>query len=116
MPKRNVDMTITEDTVKIVSADQTNDQTTEATEAGAGEAKATKQPKAARERSVKYKATRAQVDKTKLYDSFAAVELIKKLSYSKFPGTVTAHVSSNRSRHHRLRHLNHRASLHAKIG
>lgn len=40
-------------------------------------------------RSHRYNAARAQVDKTKLYDPFAAVELMKRLSYSKFPGTVS---------------------------
>ncbi len=34
-------------------------------------------------------ATRSQVDKTKLYDPFAAINL-QKLSYSKFDGTITA--------------------------
>ncbi len=54
-------------------------------------------PKAAikkrdRRRSSKYRAVRAQIDKTKKYDPFAAVELVKKLSYSSFDGTITAHV------------------------
>jgi large subunit ribosomal protein L1 len=42
-------------------------------------------------RSAKYRATRAQIDKTKKYDAFAAIELVKKLSYTKFVGTITAH-------------------------
>jgi len=54
------------------------------------EKKAKKKP--ARQRSGKYVAVRAQIDKTKKYDAFAAVELLKKLSYSSFEGTVTAHV------------------------
>lgn len=45
-----------------------------------------------RRRSGKYRAVRAQIDKTKKYDPFAAVELVKKLSYSSFDGTITAHV------------------------
>lgn len=48
--------------------------------------------KKSRVRSQKYTAVRAQIDKTKKYDSFAAIELVKKLSYTKFPGTVTAHL------------------------
>lgn len=43
-------------------------------------------------RSKKYQAVRSQVDKTKLYDPFSTIELIKKLSYSSFPGTIVAHV------------------------
>ena len=45
--------------------------------------------KAARIRSKKYVATRSQVDKTKIYDAFSAIELTKKLSYSKFDGSIT---------------------------
>ncbi|MEA2056698.1 MAG: hypothetical protein U9O78_03255 [Patescibacteria group bacterium] len=47
---------------------------------------------AKKQRSKKYKAVRAKVDKTKKYDPFSAVELVKKLSYSKFTGTITAHL------------------------
>jgi large subunit ribosomal protein L1 len=43
-------------------------------------------------RSAKYKAVRAQIDRTKKYDVFAGVELLKKLSYTKFDGTITAHI------------------------
>jgi large subunit ribosomal protein L1 len=48
--------------------------------------------KKARVRSQKYHAVRAQIDKTKKYDAFAAVELVKKLSYTSFAGTITAHL------------------------
>lgn len=44
-------------------------------------------------RSKKYQAVRAKIDRTKAYDPFAAVELVKKLSYSKFPGTISAHLN-----------------------
>jgi large subunit ribosomal protein L1 len=47
--------------------------------------------KKSRVRSARYVAVRAQIDKTKKYDLFAGVELLKKLSYTKFAGTVTAH-------------------------
>jgi large subunit ribosomal protein L1 len=42
-------------------------------------------------RSKKYQTVRSQVDKTKTYDAFAAIELVKKMSYSKFGGSVEAH-------------------------
>lgn len=42
-------------------------------------------------RTAKYKAVRAQVDKTKKYTPKAALELVKKLHYAKFDGTITAH-------------------------
>ncbi|HYD34767.1 MAG TPA: hypothetical protein VD999_01745 [Vitreimonas sp.] len=93
--KKNITMSTTEDTVKIVAAAQPEDMaqaTGEAAAEGAentSEAKAAK-PKVARARGTKYVAVRAQVDKTKTYDPFAAVELVKKLSYSKFAGTITA--------------------------
>jgi large subunit ribosomal protein L1 len=99
--KRDNNMSVTEDTVKIVEApvdesfagetiaDAAPDATAEATAAEkAIEAKAAKR---GRTRSAKYRAMRSQVDKTKLYDPFAAIELLKRLSYSKFDGTVEAH-------------------------
>lgn len=46
-----------------------------------------------RHRSKKYQAVRSKVDRTKTYDATAAVELLKKLSYSKFVGTITAHLT-----------------------
>jgi len=49
-----------------------------------------KKVKKGRTRSQKYTMVRSQVDKTKTYDAFAAIELVKKLSYTKFDGTITA--------------------------
>jgi len=88
--QRNVDMNASTDKIKVVkakgvSADQTSgDQSTEK-----NTNKKTKSKKQSA-RSKKYVATRSQVDKTKLYDPFAAIEMLKKLSYSKFDGTITA--------------------------
>lgn len=99
--KKNVNMSENTDEIKVVTSAQTaeNSDSTqvvgEAQEAGETEviAAATAKPKkVARQRSDKYSAVRSQVDKTKLYDTFAAVELVKKLSYTKFAGTVTADV------------------------
>ncbi|PIR61517.1 MAG: hypothetical protein COY81_00935 [Candidatus Pacebacteria bacterium CG_4_10_14_0_8_um_filter_43_12] len=79
--KRNVDMSDNTDTIKVVESEGTQEeQTTE------------KKAKKEHKRSKKYASVRSLVDKTKLYDAFAAVELVKKLSYSKFVGTVTADV------------------------
>jgi large subunit ribosomal protein L1 len=98
--KRNVDMSATTDTIKIV---QTEEPTTQSTDSGmpVGEnqpatngdespeaAKAVKK-KPTRTRSKGYVAQRAQVDRTKSYDPFAAIELVKRLSYTKFDGTIT---------------------------
>ena len=85
--KRNVDMSANEDTVKIVGSDG---ETTEVSESIAEETPAEKKKSSLPRRSRKYTSVRSQVDKTKLYDAFAAIELVKKLSYSKFAGTVTA--------------------------
>ncbi len=83
--KKNVDMSANNDEIKIVGEGET-EATTEA------EKTAAKKPKKEHARSHKYAATRSQVDKTKTYDPFAAVEMVKKLSYSKFAGTITADV------------------------
>ena len=82
-------MTATETEVKIVEAEsevKTEGETvTEVTSAK-------KPAKAKKVRGKKYHAVRAQLDKSKFYPSKEAVELVKKLSYSKFVGSVEAHV------------------------
>jgi len=83
--RKTKDMITNTDEVKIVAA-------AEATTTEQAPTAAPVKKKAARLRSKKYRAVRAQIDKTKKYDPFAAVELMKKLSYTQFAGTVTAHV------------------------
>ncbi len=90
--KKNVNMSENTDEIKIVA-----DQQAEASAEGQtdGQAAATSTKKKAgptHQRSQKYVMVRSQVDKTKAYDPFAAIELVKKLSYSKFDGTITADV------------------------
>lgn len=80
--RQDVDMSANDDVVKIVAA----------VDAPQAEEKATKKKKTTTGRSKKYVVVRSQVDKTKFYDAFAAVELIKRLSYSKFEGTITADI------------------------
>jgi large subunit ribosomal protein L1 len=46
-----------------------------------------------RTRSKKYLSGRSMVDRTKEYDTFAAIELIKKLSHTKFDATITADIN-----------------------
>lgn len=71
-------MSATQTEVKVVeAADATDAKTPELVSA----------PKKAR--SKKYVAARARVDKTRKYSIEEAVETVKKLSYSKFDGTVT---------------------------
>lgn len=53
---------------------------------------AKKAVKAKKVRSKRYQAVRAQLDKSKFYPVKEAVELVKKLSYSNFVGSVEAHV------------------------
>jgi len=81
--KKNVDMSATEDKVKVI----------EATDAPVNEnGEAIKAPKVSapkRVRSKKYTKIRSQVDKTKKYSVADAISAIKKLSYSKFDGTIT---------------------------
>lgn len=87
--KSNVDMTVNTDVVKVVTAQP---EVTETAPEAAEEQKASKKKKESQGRSKKYVAVRANVDRTKLYDVFAAVELVKKLSYSSFEGTVSADI------------------------
>lgn len=91
--RKSTDMSANNDQIKIVAPVGEDGVVADGAE-GAGaltEEKAVKK-KASRVRSKKYVAVRAQIDKTKKYDPFAAVELVKKLSYTKFDGTITAHV------------------------
>lgn len=95
---KNVDMSATENKIKIVQSNtlettEGNNLTLSENVKQAGEAAAEPKvsTKKARVRSGKYVAARSQVDKTKKYDAFTAVELLKRLSYSKFDGTVELH-------------------------
>lgn len=85
--KKNVDMSATSDTVKIIKTEEAVEETVSTDQETAPKAVAK-----TKGRGKKYQAVRSKIDKTKLYDVFSAVELVKKLSYSKFDGTLTAHV------------------------
>jgi len=80
--KKNVDMSASENEIKVVKAPE-NKKTVKAKKVKAAPKKA---------RSKKFQAVRAQLDKTKKYDPFAAIELVKKLSYAKFDATISAHI------------------------
>lgn len=80
--KKNVDMSTSEDTVKVI----------ETADTATPEETISKKTKPSTGRSKKYVAARSLVDKTKHYDAFAAVELVKRLSYSKFDSTISADV------------------------
>ncbi|MEO8581662.1 MAG: hypothetical protein ABI425_03705 [Patescibacteria group bacterium] len=62
------------------------------TEDGSAPAEAKKAKKKSRVRGKKYQEKRSLVDKTKEYSVTEAVELLKKMSLSKFVGTVEAHL------------------------
>ncbi|MBU2543557.1 hypothetical protein KJ707_03265 [Patescibacteria group bacterium] len=81
--KKNINMSTDDIQEKVVKTPE------EKTEDKKSKGKKTVQKKT---RSLKYKAVRAQIDKTRKYDPFSAIELVKKLSYSSFAGTITAHV------------------------
>jgi len=55
--------------------------------------KAVKSPKKARTRSHAYLAAKKMVDHSKLYKISEAIELVKKTSFSKFDGSVEAHIN-----------------------
>jgi large subunit ribosomal protein L1 len=84
--RHNTDMSMSENEIKVL---ETPEEAVEGAEAVEAKPKKTA-PK--RIRSKKYQAVRSQVDKTRSYDVFSALELVKKLSYTKFPGTITAEV------------------------
>jgi large subunit ribosomal protein L1 len=90
--KKNVDMSAQETEIKIVETPTETGEVVTAEAETTDSVVSAKPAKKSHQRSQKYGLVRSQVDKTKTYDPFAAVELIKKLSYSKFPGTVTADV------------------------
>ena len=83
--KRNVDMSATQTKVKIVKTEPENRADTVVT----GKKTQTKT------RSKKYQSKRSLVDKTKEYSPKQAIELVKKISYTKFNGTVTASMVFN---------------------
>ncbi|MBT3249453.1 MAG: hypothetical protein HN846_03590 [Candidatus Pacebacteria bacterium] len=85
--KKNVDMSMDETEVKVVEAATEN-----VTEDGAEKKPAKKTTLKKKIRSQKYQAVRSQVNKTRLYDPLSAVDLVKKLSYSSFDGTIVAHL------------------------
>ena len=65
---------------------------TEVNVEGSEETVVKKAVKAKKARSKRYQAVRAQLDKSKFYPVKEAVELVKKLSYSHFVGSVEAHI------------------------
>lgn len=83
--------------VKVVSAPdaETQPENLEGEQPTEGEVVAVveqKVKKQARGRSKKYLSQRSKVDKTKLYDPASAIELIKRLSYTKFAGSIDASI------------------------
>jgi large subunit ribosomal protein L1 len=96
--KKTVNVTSNPDEIKEVEVEkktkETTDKAKEKTDKIQKKAKA--QPaknKTKKVRSKKYQAVRSKIDRTKTYDPFATIELAKKLSYTKFPGTITAHLT-----------------------
>ncbi len=94
--QRNVDMSMDQTKVKKVELEEGEES--EVNEQGEEQEQEQEKKKKSpaktgnKERSKKYKAVRAKVDKTRKYDPFSAVELVKKLSYSEFSGTISAHL------------------------
>lgn len=89
--KKNVDMTQAETEVKIVANPDEN-SATEVSEENSEEKVEKKVVKAKKVRGKRYQAVRSKLDKSKLYSVKEAVELVKKLSYSHFVGSVEAHI------------------------
>lgn len=81
--KKNVDMSATQDTVKVVKTEET------VVENSGEEKQVARVVALKRSRSKKYTKTRSQVDKTRKYSVSDAITTIKKLSYTKFDGTIS---------------------------
>jgi len=77
---QNVDMSSQEVEIKVVETSDAEDKTIE------------KKVRKVKTHSKKYMAVKSKVDKTKSYDLPVAIEMIKKLSYSSFDGTITAEI------------------------
>jgi large subunit ribosomal protein L1 len=95
--KKNVDMSSSETKVKIVKApieDVGVGMLDVEVDVEGKEVKSKKivKKKATKTRGKKYAAARANLDKTKKLEPKAAIELIKKLSYSKFDGAIEANI------------------------
>lgn len=88
--RQNVDMSANNDVVKIVASEEVTAQDGETTTGDQTTQKAPAKPKQAR--SKRYQDARSKVDRTKFYEPAAAIELVKELSYSKFPGSITADI------------------------
>ena len=91
--KKNVDMSQTETDVKEIKIEPPVDAVAENEEGAETEVKKAKVKVQKHFHGKKYHAVRAQLDKTKLYEVVDAIELVKKLSYSKFVGSVEAHIA-----------------------
>lgn len=85
-------MQTTETEVKIVANPEKQNSTSDASEEKSEEKVEKKLVKAKKVRGKKYQAVRSKLDKSKLYPVKEAVELVKKLSYSRFVGSVEAHI------------------------
>ncbi len=75
-----------------VTAEVTDSEAQTEVTAETAEAEAIKAPKLAKVRGKKYQAVRSKVDKSKALSPAAAIELVKKLSYSKFAGSLEVHL------------------------
>ena len=88
--KKNVDMSASETTVKVVEAVASEKQTqVDGTQEDVKKETKKVSKITKKVRSKKYKSSRSKVDKTKKYSITEAVALVKTLSYSKFDGTIT---------------------------
>src|SRR3989339_245896 len=96
---KNVDMFSKEMKVKIVTDpekkvgdNQATNQTNQNSDSENQPVEKTVKPKIQKVRSKKYQAVKSKVDRTRQYDALSAIELVKKLSYSKFEGTINADI------------------------
>ena len=85
--KRNVSMSTTTDTVKVVADEMVEADLDSAAQPSSATAKTKKSAHA--KRGKRYVAARSIIDKTKLYTVAEAVEMVKRSSYAKFDASIT---------------------------
>lgn len=85
--KRNVSMSTTTDTVKVVADEMAEADVDSAAQPGSASSKTKKSTKA--KRGKRYVAARSMIDKTKLYTVTEAVEMVKRSSFAKFDASIT---------------------------
>lgn len=86
---------IIDDSVKETPKEEVKVETKKIKETAVKKDQPAKKPGKAKPRGKKYQELTKDLDKTKNYPLSEAIDLVKKLSYSKFAGTLEAHINTS---------------------